>query len=161
MLKGNNLLPILSYKLEPEDLEKRFRLEMLHHDKSLMVLVSVVTLLFIFGFIIIDYFYLPKGSSHLISLSSRLIIFVLFLLLSFLFYRQSKVKNYDRIVFLLAVIHILHLMVASFVRPGDHTSIVLWDVITILFIYTVVPIPLKLQIIPSLFLAVIISIIWL
>ena len=70
----------LSIRLEPKELEERFRLETLARDRVQMTVIIAVTSLLIAGFIALDLYFLPSGLSLYVSIASRCTVLAISLL---------------------------------------------------------------------------------
>ena len=151
----------LSIRLRPEELEERFRLETLARDKVQVRVVIALTALVIVGFVILDLRFLPSGLSLYVSIASRFTTVMMSLLAIWMVYRQSRVRSFDQIVFVWALIDISHLIAVNVLRPIDYVAVVVWDVLTVFGAYTLLPIPLRFQILPALLLTCGSSVLWL
>lgn len=151
----------LTYKLNPADLELRFREEKLANDKIQALTIIAFVLFIIAGFVVLDFQFLQNSISLYTSITSRCFTIITLLIAAWLIHRLSVVKSFDRILLVCVIVDVFHLLIVSLVRPVDYVTLVAWDIFTIFAIYTAVPIPLHFQMIGALFLTGGSGILWL
>ena len=145
-----SLKKLLKYRLEPEVLEQRFREERLSHDKVQAITVIAFIVFILTGFIFVDLHYLHKGLCLYISVVSRGVTLVASLLVAWMIYRQSKTGAFDVIMLAWTMVVTSHMLIVSEIRPGHFVTLYAWDILVIFGIYSALPIPLSLQILPAL-----------
>ena len=151
----------LSNRLEPEALEIRFRQTILARDKIQIIVAIALVALVIAGFVILDFYFPPRDISLTTSLINRGLTLAASLLAIWMIYRQSRIKFFDLIVFVWAIIIAFHLAIVNVFRPADTVAVVAWDILAVFFAYILLPIPLGFQLLPALFLTCSSCLIWL
>lgn len=139
----------LSYKLKPQDAELRYRNGRFTHDRTHVMGIIVVTAFIVAGYIALDTFFIQDRNALKISIVARSLTLAASILTIWLIYRISSIKLFDWTVFIWGIFLISHMLTINLVRPGDNVNIVAWDILAILVIYTVFPVPLHFQVIVS------------
>ncbi len=140
----------LSYKLKPQDLEIRYRRHRLSSDALQAIWVFSIAAIGLSLFITIDLQYLQNDLPLYVTLASRIAGIAVSLLSIWRTTRQPDVNAFDRLMCLWVIVFLLQIFTVSAVRPGDHITLVAWDMIVILGVYTVAPFYFHLQILSTL-----------
>jgi hypothetical protein len=150
--RGYVMSNAFSIRLEPEDLEERFRLDALERDRTQAVVVLALVVVIITGFIALDLRLLQSSVALQIATASRCVAAIVALVAIWMIRRLSSARSFDRIVLVFAMVHICHMLIVNALRPTDYVAVIVWDVITIFGIYLVLPAPLHVQILLALLL---------
>ena len=142
----------VSTRLNPAKLEERFRMEALARDKTQTIGVFVLTSIIVTGFIALDLRLQPSSIALHISIASRCVNVIVFLSAIWMIYHLSSTRLFDRIVLVSVMVHIGHMLVVNALRPVDYVPVTVWDVVTVYGIYLLVPVPLRVQVLPALLL---------
>jgi hypothetical protein len=142
----------VSIRLEPDELEERFRLEMLARDKTQTIVVIGLVLVIIIGFIALDLRLLQRDIALHISIASRCAVVIVSLLAMWVIHRLSSAKLFDRIVLAWAIVLMCHMLTVNALRPTDYVAVIVWDIMTIYGAYLVLPTPFHLQMLLALLL---------
>ena len=145
---------ILEYQLAPRELEERFRLETLSHDKGQAISVIALTFIIITGFVFLDFQFIKTGIPQYTSVTSRCVAIIVSLLAVWMVRRQSEIRSFDLTLLCWVIIVVSHMLIVGEVRPGDYVMLIAWDILVIFAICIALPIPLSLQILAALFLTV-------
>jgi hypothetical protein len=148
-------------RLEPAELEERFRLEMLVRDKIQVIVAIVLVLVAASAFIVLELWLLPSSSALYISVISRCVTVIVSIATIWIVRRLFSIRLFDRIVFVWMTIVVCHLLIINALRPADYVAAVVWDIVTICGVYILAPVPLCFQIPSALLLAVGGSVLWL
>ena len=157
------LTNFLAYKLEPKDLELRFRSSILLEEKTQSRIICYLMLIFFIGMGILEYFYFGFSKSLLISIASRSTTIIALLFGIWFSFQQVKVRTYDMVIPLISLMVLIHVLVASSVRPDASFVISIsfvWQIIAVFAIYTVLPATVYSQITLGFFLTAGNFIIW-
>lgn len=139
----------ISPRLDPE-LEERFRMETLAQDKVQVMVIFVLSLVIHIGFIALDLRFQRHGSALWISIATRCVATVVCLWALWMTQRLSGFRLFDRIVFVWMMSVVCHLLIVNLLRPTDYVVVIVWDLIVIYGGYTLVPVPLHLQMLAAL-----------
>ena len=127
--------------LKPNEMEERFRIETLSHDKTQLTIVMILSLITVFGFLGLDISFFQHIEVHPYWIPSRLVASIASLIAIGLVHRQSSPKRIDRITFVWGLVIILHMFVINLTRPRDYIPVIVWDILTIGGIYFLLPLP--------------------
>jgi hypothetical protein len=151
----------ISTRLEPAELEERFRRDMLARDKIQIIVAIVLVLVATSGFIVLELYLLPSSSALYISVISRCVTVIVSIATIWIVRRLSSIRLFDRIVFVWMITIVCHLLIINALRPADYVAVVAWDVVTICGAYILAPVPLRFQIPAALLLVVGGGVLWL
>ncbi len=132
-------------RLKPDELEERFRIEMLARDKTQTIIVMTLTLITIIGFTAIDIRLLQNNNPLNLSIVSRCLASIASLITIWTVHRLSSARSLDRTTFTWGLIIICHMLTINVVRPTDYIPVIVWDVLTICGIYFILPMPFHLK----------------
>ena len=132
--------------LKPNEMEERFRIETLSHDKTQLTIVMILSLITVFGFLGLDISFFQHIEVHPYWIPSRLVASIASLIAIGLVHRQSSPKRIDRITFVWGLVIILHMFVINLTRPRDYIPVIVWDILTIGGIYFLLPLPSRYKI---------------
>jgi hypothetical protein len=145
-------------RLDPPGLELRFREEALPQDiRHVRVMgIIVTTTLLLLG--ALDFI---VAEALAVTVTSRVIAALIIAGLIVRLYRPMSVRAIDLIVSLALWVFITHNLILSLYRPPDYTLGIAYNVTTVLAIYTAVPVSLRIQLWPALFLTLADCSLWL
>ena len=139
------MLKFLSYRLQPEDLELRFRRDILPQNKFQVIVIMGFSVFVLAGSALIDLIFLESSIPILGSVASRLTTLVIFLAGMWILRFQDQVHMFDRIVLVLTLAILTNMIIVDYVMSGAYATIVAWDIISIFVIYLAVPLQLPKQ----------------
>ena len=131
-------------ELKPKELEERFRIEALPHDKTQITIVMILTLSIVLGFLGLEY-----NEAHLYWILSRIVASIATLIAIGLVQRQSSPKRIDRITIAWGLVVLLHMFLINLTRPRAYIPVIVWDILTISGIYFLFPIPSQYKILAA------------
>jgi len=144
-------------QFKSKEMESRFRAAMLSQDKTQGRMICYLMLFLFISFNFIEYFYLGKNSFLYIAIVGRCIIITLILFTIWLSYRKIHARTFDLNSTLVGLAGLVFIIISFAMRPyNDYVFFFsnMWFVIAIFAIYTVIPLPLHLQVLLALFLTV-------
>jgi len=150
----------LNYKLKPHQMELNFRSGNYEKNRKRTISILQLTAVIIVCFVFIDYNLITNIKDFSISLVGRIfaeaaIFFGIYLIKNF------DEKYFDKILFFVVFIIIIHLFAVDYARQLDYVTIVSWDIFVIFSIYTAIPLSLFFQISTSMFLSFGKGVMWL
>jgi len=150
----------LNVSLKPRELENNFRDESLSRDKKLTEIIMAITLILIILFIGLDFSLLQENKVHPIWTPTRFVAAIASIIGFWLVHRQTNAQRIDRITFVWGLINICHLLIINSTRINNHAPVYVWDIITIIGIYFLVPFPYRYKIITAFVFSISSGVIW-
>ena len=147
-------------QLKPKELEKSFRIESFKRDKTLTIIVMIITLILIIMFVGLDISLLPENIIHPLWIPSRIVASIASIIGVWIVRRQSRPRLLNQIAFVWGLIIICHLLIVNMTRPNDYISVITWDIFTLFGIYFLIPYPFHYKIISAFFLTASSGAIW-
>lgn len=142
---------VISTRLKPSELEKRFRLEKLPNDTTQGIVVIFLSLLLVITFAILDVLFQEAGLGHFTKIVSRFSLVFFGIIAICIIYQKGSVRAFDLTVSIWFLVLILNNLLVTVFSPADLGFGLLRDVIIIIAIYIAIPLPFRLQIILALF----------
>ena len=125
--------------LKPNELEERFRIETLSHDKTQITIVMIVTLSIVLGFLVLDITLFQYKEVNPSWIPSRIFASVVSLIAIGIIRHQTSPKLVDHVTFVWGLVIIFHMFIFNLTRPHDYIPVIVWDILVLNGIYFVVP----------------------
>ena len=154
------MFSLLKYKFDSNEMEQRFRAANFSKNRQHTVYVFAFAIILIAGHIFLDLDIIRNSINLFLILSARAVT-ILAILTGAIFLYRSKKYSFDNIVLSVTVIIVLHMLIATYVRPPGYIALTVWDIFVIFAIYTAVPLNLFYQIVPAMMFATGNIIVWL
>ncbi len=153
-------MALLKYKFDSIEMEQRFRTAHFSKKRQQTLYIFIFAIILVAGHFILDLNVLKNSTSLFFSLSAR-IIAISAIIAGIIFLYRSKYYSFDTVLLAVTTVIVIHMLIATGVRPPDYIALTAWDIFAIYAIYTAIPLKLSYQIIPSMLLATGSIIIWL
>ena len=135
--------------LKPNEMEERFRIETLSHDKTQITIVMIVTLCIVLGFLVLDISIWQSKDVHPSWIPGRIVALTVSFIAIGIIHQKSNVKLVDRVTFMWELVILLHMLIINLTRPRDYVSVIVWDILVINGIYYIVPLPFQYKILTA------------
>jgi hypothetical protein len=137
------------HRLKSPELEDRFRTSRLQRDRAQMIVVAWVTAAAVVVFALADVMNTPSERSPLWIEAVRAVVFVSTIAFVFFLRRPITVRQYDMAVVGWMIMFAAELLMVNAVRPDAHALNAMLDIMAIIAVYVVIPVPLAFQAIPT------------
>ncbi|MBI9050866.1 MAG: GGDEF domain-containing protein [Anaerolineaceae bacterium] len=147
-------------RLKPNELENNFRAESLARDKIFTKIIILLATILAIVFLQLEVSLNHENGMHSINFQVRIAAILVSLIAFWLVHKQSLPQKIDRITFVWGIFFISHLIYFNVTRIDDYVPIIIWDIMTLFWVYFLLPIPIHYRMYLASFLTICSVVIW-